>query len=288
MLFRECERWSWSQWLRQRLTESHATPSVAEALFCGALLLAIRFFGSMGAVAPETWGGFVMLSSITQLALIAAPALLMTVALGHRPKETLALGAPKTWLSIPICMLLAVVLHPVAVSLSALLQILYPLSEATRLQLQPISQLLQEAPWWQALLVVALTPAICEELAFRGFILGGLRRLGRAWPAIAISSVFFGLAHGVLQQSISAALLGLVLGYIVIHCKSIWPAMGFHFVHNGMTLALSRADAWMPSALRHMTPIESPLHIYHWTLIAAGTLAAILLLKRMPRVVFGS
>ena len=46
--------------------------------------------------------------------------------------------------------------------------------------------------------VIAVTPAICEELAFRGFILSGLRRMGHKWGAIVLTSVFFGLAHGIL------------------------------------------------------------------------------------------
>jgi hypothetical protein len=56
-------------------------------------------------------------------------------------------------------------------------------------QLQKL--LADSPPVWQLLLVMSVTPAICEELAFRGFILSGLRRIGHKWGAIVLTSVFF-------------------------------------------------------------------------------------------------
>ena len=42
------------------------------------------------------------------------------------------------------------------------------------------------------ILFLAAVPAVCEELAFRGFILSGCRNLGNNWRAIVVSSIFFG------------------------------------------------------------------------------------------------
>ena len=61
---------------------------------------------------------------------------------------------------------------------------------------------------WQVLLLLAVVPAVCEELAFRGFILSGFRHLGHRWRAIVLSAIFFGLTHGILQQSLLACLVG--------------------------------------------------------------------------------
>ena len=52
-------------------------------------------------------------SLVTQLAVIAAPALLMTLMLTSSPRQTLLLRWPP-WLAIPAAALLAVVLHPAA------------------------------------------------------------------------------------------------------------------------------------------------------------------------------
>jgi sodium transport system permease protein len=158
---------------------------------------------------------------------------------------------------------------------------LYPISDALRAQLEPMTRLIAAAPLWQAILVMALAPAICEELAFRGFILSGLRRLGGNWPAIALSSALFGLAHGVIQQSASAALLGLVLGYVVVRGGSLWPAIALHFAHNSLTVMLARGELWIPEALRHMTPLGSADHAYHWTIVVSGALAGWLILRML-------
>ena len=39
------------------------------------------------------------------------------------------------------------------------------------------------APLWLVWLIIAVTPALCEEFFFRGLVLSGLRRLG-LWPAL--------------------------------------------------------------------------------------------------------
>jgi sodium transport system permease protein len=51
-----------------------------------------------------------------------------------------------------------------------------------------------------------------------------------------VSSVFFGAAHGILQQSITATVLGIVLAYVTIQSGSIFPAMAYHLIHNSFAL----------------------------------------------------
>ena len=91
-----------------------------------------------------------------------------------------------------------------------------------------------QQPLWLLLVVFGLTPAICEELAFRGFILSGLARGGRLAIAIVISSLMFGIIHMIPQQAFNAALLGLVLGLLAVYSRSLFPAIAFHFVNNAI------------------------------------------------------
>jgi sodium transport system permease protein len=96
------------------------------------------------------------------------------------------------------------------------------------------------------LAVLAVTPAICEEIAFRGFVLSGLRHSGHKWTAIAISAVFFGAIHGILQQSLPACVLGMVLGFLAIQTGSLLPASLFHVTYNSMSLLLKlEAPRWL-------------------------------------------
>ncbi len=75
-------------------------------------------------------------------------------------------------------------------------------------RLRKIQKSLQGANFWMLLLLIAVVPAVCEELAFRGFILSGFRHLGSKRRAIVYSALLFGVAHGILQQSLIASLVG--------------------------------------------------------------------------------
>lgn len=85
---------------------------------------------------------------------------------------------------------------------------------------------------------------IYEEVIFRGWILGRLARYYRAnLPAIAVSSVLFGLLHlrniywleperlvGVMLYT--GLILGPVLAWVTLRCRSVWPAVVLHYLNN--------------------------------------------------------
>jgi sodium transport system permease protein len=96
------------------------------------------------------------------------------------------------------------------------------------------------ASLWKLLLVIAITPAVCEELLFRGLILSGLRRYGQ-WPAIIISALLFALAHASIYRLLPTFCLGLMLGYIVVKTGSIYCSMLMHALNNGIAVTLARS-----------------------------------------------
>ncbi len=176
---------------------------------------------------------------VTQLAVILAPALLVTIILCGSPRQTLLLRLPR-WPAIPAALALAVAVHPLTMALQTAVRHLYPLGDEMRKSLGEVQAMFAAASGWQLVFVLALVPAVCEELAFRGFILSGLRQRNRPWRAIVWTAVLFGLVHGVLQQSIIACMLGLVLGYLAVQTGSILPAIVFHFAHNALVVATTR------------------------------------------------
>lgn len=279
VLFRDSERFGLGLWLLHLVRDRQNTPTAAEALLCGVLLLIIRFFTGLMMPPPASWPQFFSANLIVQIALIATPPALMAIVLTRRPLVSLGLTRPRPWPALPAAALLAVLLHPALSTLGHLIQRLYPLSPAVQQQLAPLVEHVARQPLTQVLLLIALAPAVCEELAFRGFLLSGLRRSGHRWGAIALSSAFFGLAHFMLQQSLAAAVVGLVLGYLAVQSGSILPGMLYHFVHNTLTVLLARlpADAgtW-PTPLRLILQwdADQAAPVYGWLALAAGTLAA--------------
>ncbi len=167
VLFREGERVGLRLWLHHMIRDRGETPSVAEALMCGLIILLATFFAGLRPVRLEVWNDFVRMVASTQLGLVAGPALIMTVFLARSSRQTLLLNVPRIW-TLPAAFLLAIAVHPLVVLLAQGITATYPLSEDMLRRLEALTQVAQRAEIWQLLLVVALTPAICEELAFRG------------------------------------------------------------------------------------------------------------------------
>lgn len=89
-----------------------------------------------------------------------------------------------------------------------------------------------QQPFILLVIVVALMPAVGEELLFRGLVFGSLRsRIQVKW-AILISALIFGLFHMSLVKFLPTACLGALFAYIVWRGKSIFLSMMLHFINN--------------------------------------------------------
>lgn len=118
-----------------------------------------------------------------------------------------------------------------------------------------------------ALFHVAMVPAICEEILYRGFALNLLRRTKAAWTAILITGIIFGFYHLRLSQVIPLAMIGIFLGWITVRSGSLIPAIVAHFVNNAFSVLLVK---FMPdSPLADSSPEMPPL----W--LAAGSIVLV-------------
>jgi sodium transport system permease protein len=280
VLFRAGEQWSLGLWLRQAIRERQATPSAAAAAACAVLILMAGFFVGLGATAGEDFASFRRAVLITQLGVIALPALLMTALAARCPRRTLLLHWPR-WRAVPAALALALAVQPAMHVVGSAIEQLYPVSEQFGQLFLRLKQIIRQEPFWQVALLAALLPAVCEELAFRGHILTGLHRGGHKWRAIVISALLFGFTHGVLQQTLAAALLGVVLGYLAVQSGSILPSMVFHAAYNLLALASLRLDGtvldrWPILATLMSTTSEGGCR-FHWQVVVAGLVAAVLL-----------
>ncbi len=84
---------------------------------------------------------------------------------------------------------------------------------------------------------VAVIPALVEEFAFRGVILGSLRKYSDAL-AVVVSAGLFALMHGNFVQIPFAFIGGLVFGFVVVKTNSLLPSIIIHFLNNGLSVLL--------------------------------------------------
>ena len=84
----------------------------------------------------------------------------------------------------------------------------------------------------QLILMVALTPALCEELLFRGYVQSRLTRVFPPVLGILFSSIVFSAFHMDPVHVIAVVPLGLFLGWLTWQSGSLFPAILAHFANN--------------------------------------------------------
>ncbi|HLQ46200.1 MAG TPA: CPBP family intramembrane glutamic endopeptidase, partial [Planctomycetaceae bacterium] len=273
VLFRESERFEPGLWLRHLLRDKEPTPTFTEAGFCFVLIMLAQFismraFGPSLASAPAEQMGFEMMKLlvIQQLTTIACPALFMGLILTTSVRQTLRVHGPH-WTFLAVAAVLPFVLHPLSLELIASLQWFFPqLPEWATRSFKTMAD--REQPLWLILLAFAAAPAMCEELAFRGFILTGFSRNGRTGLAIALSAVTFGIMHMIPQQVFNATLLGLVLGLMAARSGSLLPGVVFHFLFN--SLAVVREQVGTHLANGHVDELKQSVWSWFVTVEPSG------------------
>jgi len=241
VLFAGGDQWEFSQWARRLWQDRRSVATPGQAYVAAALVLIALFFGKLAVTTmPQTFAGMAQLIIVPQIGLILAPTLLMAIICTRSLRLSLRLTMPSSPITLPIAVIFAVTLHPILVLLASWISAIYPISEAAIESLKPFTDQIASAPWILVVLLMAVLPGVCEELAYRGFMFGGLAREGSPVRAIMITAVVFGISHGVLQQSISATCMGLILGWIAWQTGSVIPGILVHATSNALSLSMSR------------------------------------------------
>jgi sodium transport system permease protein len=242
VLFRESEKWDVKLWLLQLLKTPRAAPTAGMAICFAIFVLILRFFANFVAPDATNWQGFLLNNSVALILTVGVPAILAAVFLTTNLWNTLNIRR----VSFPvlvIALLLPFSLQPIISWFGVVIAEIYPISPNMLAGLEGLEKMFDAAPRGWMLLAMAAVPAVFEELAFRGFMLSGLKSETKDWTAIFITAAFFGITHGILQQSLNAGMIGVLLGYVAVRTNSIIPTMIIHFMHNGLVILLDEFAA---------------------------------------------
>ena len=289
VLFRESERFDLRGWLRHLLRDKEPTPTAGEALFCFVMMLTSAWFLMQVAAVGNTAVGM----AVAQFAFILAPPLAMGVLLTSRPRRTLRL----TWPSgryLGLAAGLALAFNPLINEFGVWIDRLFPVPEAIKAALNQLIG--RDHDPLTLLVVLALVPAVCEEVAFRGYILSGLERAYRRGTAILLSALLFGFLHVLLslfQQFFNATLLGLVLGLLAVRSGSLLPGIVFHLINNALAVlrTVPTADLVGPGLAGRLDRAnaagwlyrDAEQGLYHWPWLVLGGLVATALIVALVR-----
>ncbi len=99
------------------------------------------------------------------------------------------------------------------------------------------------------LLVGAIAP-MAEELFFRGFVFGALRRFGFPVAAL-VTGLLFGAAHvasAPIGYIVPLAVLGVILCGVYERTGSLYPGMALHSLNNAVALGAGDGRGWIVPA----------------------------------------
>jgi len=95
-------------------------------------------------------------------------------------------------------------------------------------------------------LLLAVLPAICEELIFRGVIFNSLKQRFSAKTAVIISSIMFALIHFSIYKTFFQLILGIMLGFLVSLTGTLIYGVVFHFINNFSIVLMNYLFAGKP------------------------------------------
>lgn len=195
-------------------------------------ILCLWFFGQTAQSLDLVWG-----MVITQVVLVAAPAVAMVAWLGRPVRATLSLRAPRL-----TDLALGVLAGATATALGQLVFLaqapLIPLPESFLVE---FGEQFAQVSLPIALLTFAVLPGLCEEVLFRGAILGLVRaRLGTLGCCLLVGALF-GVMHLAVPRILPTASLGVLLTWATLRSGSLWVPIVMHLVHNGLLFGLAFA-----------------------------------------------
>jgi sodium transport system permease protein len=213
----------------------------------------LRWYGVMGAILFAVAANVPQLATFrrqllfNELVLFLGAALLMIRRYRLNFREALALRPvkPAVWLAtllaIPSGNLVAVGVFRIA---SLVLPVPGQMLEQFGKGLMP-----ETIPAWQMVFFLAILPGICEEIAFRGTLLYGLRKKLRPVPLALAVGLIFGLFHVALFRIIPSTFLGVILTAVALMTGSILPCILLHAGNNAFVYWAAKAD--FPVANQH-------------------------------------
>jgi len=131
------------------------------------------------------------------------------------------------------------------------------------------------------MIVVALMPAICEELMFRGLLQKVLGLwTGNMHAAVFLSAFIFSFIHFQFYGFIPRLLLGAAYGYLFWWSGSLWVTILAHFTNNGLQVLIAWMAKWNPQAKYLAETEHFPLWVNLSSMLATVGLFALLYFLR--------
>lgn len=191
---------------------------ILASLFAGNIFYALNISNAMSIV-------------LVEIIFLLIPTFIYFIINKSSVKEDLKLNFMDTP-SLGIVVAIGFVSYPIMMFVGAVSQIFF------RNFVNDVFNTLATLPYIECLAIVALTPAICEEIVMRGVVFSNYEDVNIK-KAVLMNGFMFGVFHLNPQQFFYAFVLGALFAYLVYITNSIFSSMICHFILNGISVTLS-------------------------------------------------
>lgn len=203
------------------------------------------------AASPQGWGVLMMMQGVALFVALAGGALALASAMGYRWAEYFSprrLGAG--WWLLAAALLIVVILPLMSVIIAwnagahfpAALHDFELWARASEDKAAGLTKFLTRfnsgTRFAVGVLVIALVPAVAEELVFRGVIQKNLVRWFSPHVGVWLGAAIFSAIHFQFFGFVPRFVLGLVLGYLYLWSGNILVSMAAHFTQNALQLLI--------------------------------------------------
>jgi hypothetical protein len=197
---------------------------------------------------PEYSGAAKMVQGVNTFLVFFVPAVVFAFFCFRNGWIALGFGSPMHWKIAGIGLLLLLCSGPMIDALTTINKSI-PIPAAARAffekmesayeaQVKVIAEVKSFPQFLLSLFMIALLPAVFEEVLFRGGLQGILQRwLKKPWLAIVITSIVFSAIHASWFGFLPRIALGVVLGGIFYYTHNIWYSILVHFANNAAVVA---------------------------------------------------
>ena len=140
-----------------------------------------------------------------------------------------------------------------------------------------MSSFMDEIPFLPQILIMALLPAICEEMLFRGVIQYAFRKTNR-WVIVSAVGLMFGICHMDPLRLLPTAILGVGLALVMLKTRNMLLPMLYHFFNNFLSALISQLSGGvdMNAAASSLASLTPPMLLFMMIYAAASPLCLLL------------
>ena len=153
-------------------------------------------------------------------------------------KQELGLGRLPSWADVGLAPVGFVLYFLLSAFVLYIASLLLPGFDSNQLQETGFGAISQRYEYLLAFITLVVAAPVAEEVLFRGYMYGKLRKNAPIWLAMLITSLVFGAIHGQWNVAVDVFALSIVLCALREVTGSIWAGILLHMMKNGIAFYL--------------------------------------------------